>query len=35
MGEAVDLEYTDNMKFRHKKFAFNEEETDHVYLTEQ
>ena len=34
MGEAVDLEYTDNMKFRHKKFAFNEEETDHVYLTE-
>ena len=35
MGEAVDLEYTDNIKFRHKKFAFNEEETDHVYLTEQ
>jgi integrase len=35
MGEAVDLEYTDNMKFRHKKFAFNEEETDSVYLTEQ
>jgi integrase len=35
MGEAVDLEYTDNMKFRHKKFAFNEEETEHVYLTEQ
>ena len=34
MGEAVDLEYTDNMKFRHKKFAFNEEETDNVYLTE-
>ena len=34
MGEAVDLEYTDNMKFKHKKFAFNEEETDHVYLTE-
>ena len=34
MGEAIDLEYTDNMKFRHKKFAFNEEETDHVYLTE-
>ena len=34
MGEAVDLEYTDNMKFRHKKFAFNEEETDSVYLTE-
>ena len=34
MGEAVDLEYTDNMKFRHKKFTFNEEETDNVYLTE-
>ena len=34
MGEAVDLDYTDNMKFKHKKFAFNEEETDHVYLTE-
>lgn len=34
MGEAVDLEYTDNMKFKHKKFAYNEEETDHVYLTE-
>lgn len=35
MGEAVDLEYTDNMKFKHKKFAYNEEETDHVYLTEE
>ena len=34
MGKAVDLEYTDNMKFRHKKFAFNEEETDSVHLTE-
>jgi len=22
------------MKFKHKKFSFNEEETDHVYLTE-
>lgn len=34
MSEAVDLEYTENMKFKHKKFSFNEEETDHVYLTE-
>ena len=34
MVEAVDLEYTDNIKFRHKKFAFNEEETDSVYSTE-
>lgn len=34
MGEAVDLEYTDNMKFKHKKFAYNEEDTEHVYLTE-
>ena len=34
MGEAVDLEYTDNMKFKHKKFSFVEEETEHVYLTE-
>lgn len=35
MGEAVDLEYTDNMKFKHKKFTYNEEETDHAYLTEE
>ncbi len=34
MGEAVDLGYTDNMQFRHKKFFFQEEETEHVYLTE-
>lgn len=34
MGEAVDMDYTDNMKFKHKKFSFNEEETDHVYFTE-
>jgi integrase len=34
MGEAVDLEYTDNMTFKHKKFAYNEEDTEHVYLTE-
>jgi integrase len=35
MGEAVDLEYTDNMKFKHKKFSYNEEDTEHVYLTEE
>ena len=35
MGEAVDLDYTDNLKFKHKKFAFNEEDTDHVYLKEE
>ena len=34
MGEAVDLKYTDNMKFKRKKFAYNEEGTEHVYLTE-
>jgi integrase len=34
MGEAVDLGYTTNMQFKHKKFAFNEVETDQVYLTE-
>jgi integrase len=34
MGEAVDLEYTENMKFKHKKFSYNEEDTEHVYLTE-
>lgn len=35
MGEAIDLGYTDNMQFRHKKFFYQEEETEHVYLTEQ
>jgi integrase len=35
MGEAVDLGYTDNMQFRHKKFSFSEEETEHIYLTEK
>lgn len=34
MGEAVDNDYTDNMKFKHKKFSFSEEETDQIYLTE-
>ncbi|MFN8291616.1 MAG: phage integrase SAM-like domain-containing protein [Chitinophagaceae bacterium] len=34
MGEAVDLGYTDNYQFRHKKFSFSEEQSDAVYLTE-
>lgn len=33
MGEAVDLGYTDNMKFKHKKFSVIWEETESVYLT--
>lgn len=35
MGEAVDMDYTDNLKFKHKKFSFNEEETDQIYLKEE
>ncbi|HMK03693.1 MAG TPA: site-specific integrase [Ferruginibacter sp.] len=35
MSEAVDLGYTANMQFRHKKFAFHEVDTDHVYLTDE
>ncbi len=35
MGEAVDLGYTTNMQFKHKKFAFNEVETDQVYVSEK
>ena len=35
MGEAVDLGYTNNMQFKHKKFACNEVETDQVYLNEK
>ncbi len=35
MGETVDLEYTSNLKFKHKKISFNEEETEQVYLTEK
>lgn len=34
MGEAIDLGYTNNIAFRHKKFTVEEEETDAVYLTE-
>jgi len=35
MGEAVDLGYTENMQFRHKKFTIADEESDSVYLTEK
>lgn len=35
MGEAVDLGFTNNMQFRHKKFTIEEEETDAVYLNEK
>lgn len=35
MAEAVDLGYTMNMQFKHKKFSISEEETDSVYLTEK
>jgi integrase len=35
LGEAVDLGYTTNMQFKHKKFSISEEETDAVYLSEQ
>lgn len=34
MGEAVDMGFTNNMQFRHKKFSFNEVETEQVYLSE-
>ncbi len=35
MSEAVDLGFTANMQFKHKKFAVEREETDAVYLTER
>lgn len=35
MGEAVDLGYTTNYQFRHKKFSKGGEETDAIYLTEK
>ncbi|HTE25364.1 tyrosine-type recombinase/integrase [Flavitalea sp.] len=35
MGEAVDLGYTTNMQFKHKKFTSPEEPADAVYLTEK
>jgi len=31
MGEAVDLGYTENLQFKHRKFAVSREETDAVY----
>jgi hypothetical protein len=35
MSEAVDLGYTNNLQFKHKKFAVTREETDAVFLTEK
>lgn len=35
MGEAVDLKYTTNNEFRHKKFSYSEVETDAVFLNER
>ncbi|HLY72273.1 MAG TPA: site-specific integrase [Puia sp.] len=34
MSEAVDLGYTSNLQFKHKKFSVAREESDSVYLTE-
>jgi len=35
MGEAVDLGYTTNMQFKHKKFSMPEIDVDACYLTEE
>lgn len=35
MGEAVDLHYTQNLEFKHKKFSVTRVETDAVYLNEK
>ena len=35
MGEAVDLGYTANMQFKHKKFSMPEVEVDACYLTDE
>jgi integrase len=35
MSEAVDLGYTNNMQFMHKKFSIVREDTDAVYLSEK
>lgn len=35
LGEGVDLGYTTNLQFKHKKFSYSEEETDAVYLKER
>lgn len=33
MNEAVDMGYSNNLQFKHKKFAVGREDTDAVYLT--
>lgn len=33
MSEAVDLGYTDNIQFRHKKFAVSREDAEAIYLS--
>src|SRR5258706_1170280 len=35
LAEGVDLNFTANLQFKHKKFSYAEEETDAVYLTEK
>jgi integrase len=35
MNEAVDLNYTDNLQFKQKKFRINEIDIENVYITEQ
>ena len=35
MGEAIDLLFTTNMQFRHKKFFVTREDAENVYLTEK
>ena len=34
MGEAIDLQYTTNMQFKHKKFFVTREDAENIYLTE-
>jgi len=35
MSEAIDLNYTKNMEFRHKKFSMSEVDVDAVYLSDK
>jgi integrase len=35
MGEAVDLSYTNNIQFKHKKFFVTREDAENVYLTDK
>jgi integrase len=35
MAEAVDLGYTNNLQFKHKKFSYAEEDVDAVYLSDK